>query len=38
MANGETVYERVAGPLAIEYQTGQPNAALGLLPPPGRQP
>lgn len=34
MANGETVHERVSKSIAIEYQTGKPNAALGLLPPP----
>lgn len=35
MANGETVHERISGPIALEYQTGKLNAALGLLPPPG---
>ena len=34
MSDGSTVYERVASPLAIEYQTGRPAAATGLLPPP----
>jgi len=38
MANGETVYDRVSGPIAIEYQTGQPSAAFGLLPAPGQGP
>lgn len=34
MASGETVYERIAEPLAVEYRTGTPNAAMGLLPAP----
>lgn len=34
MLNGETVYERISKPLALEYETGKPNAAMGLLPPP----
>jgi hypothetical protein len=28
MANGQTLYERVREPLAMEYQTGQPNVML----------
>lgn len=35
MADGATVYDRVSGSLAIEYQTGQPDIVMGLLPPPG---
>lgn len=34
MADGATVYERIAEPLAVEYRTGAPNAAMGLLPAP----
>ena len=34
MADGATVYDRVSGPIALEYQTGRPNASAGLLPPP----
>jgi|SRR5690606_15366205 len=34
MADGQTVYERIAEPIAIEYREGRPNATLGLLPPP----
>ena len=34
MADGKTVYERIAEPIAVEYQEGRPNATLGLLPPP----
>lgn len=35
MSDGLTVYERIGESLALEYQTGAPNAAQGLLPPPG---
>jgi len=35
MANGQTVYDRVAQPLALEYETGAPDVTMGLLPPPG---
>lgn len=31
MADGKTVYERVAEPLALEYQHGRPSAVVGLL-------
>lgn len=34
MADGLTVYERAAGQIAHEYETGQPDAVRGLLPPP----
>lgn len=34
MADGSTVYERAKTLIAIEYQTGEPNVTLGLLPPP----
>lgn len=34
MADGFTVYERIAQPIALEYQTGKPSASAGLLPPP----
>lgn len=34
MADGATVYERIAEPLAVEYRTGAPNATMGLLPAP----
>lgn len=34
MADGQTVYERVAQPLALEYETGAPDVTMGLLPPP----
>lgn len=34
MADGFTVYERIAQPIALEYQSGKPSAAAGLLPPP----
>lgn len=30
-STGETVHERIAEPLAIEYQTGQPGPVAGLL-------
>jgi hypothetical protein len=32
MADGATVYDRIAQPIAIEYETGQPNVA--MLPRP----
>lgn len=35
MADGQTVYQRAAQHIAIEYQTGAPNIGMGLLPPPG---
>jgi len=35
MANGQTVYERVAEPIALEYKTGTPDVTMGLLPAPG---
>lgn len=35
LADGRTVHERIAAPIALEYQTGAPRAELGLLPPPG---
>lgn len=28
MANGETVYDRISRPIAIEYETGQPSALM----------
>lgn len=31
MADGKTVYERIAEPIAIEYRTGAPSAGDGLL-------
>lgn len=34
MADGATVYERIAEPIALEYREGRPNATQGLLPPP----
>lgn len=34
MADGFTVYERIAQPIALEYQSGKPSASAGLLPPP----
>jgi hypothetical protein len=34
MADGATVYERIAEPLAVEYRTGAPNVTMGLLPAP----
>lgn len=34
MADGATVYERIAEPIALEYHSGRPNATQGLLPPP----
>lgn len=34
MSDGATVYERVASPIALEYQSGRPAATQGLLPPP----
>lgn len=36
MANGQTVYERIAEPIAIEYRTGAPSAGDGLLMLPAR--
>lgn len=36
MSDGATVYERISEPLSIEYKTGRPAPAAGLLPPPGR--
>lgn len=38
LADGRTVYERVAEPLALEYQTGQASAVVGLLAGPGEAP
>lgn len=35
MADGATVWERVSGPIALEYKEGAPNQALGFLPAPG---
>ena len=35
MANGQTVFERIQGPIALEYREGKPDATMGLLPPPG---
>jgi hypothetical protein len=36
MSNGQTVYDRIREPIAIEYDTGRPAATDGLLlPPPG---
>jgi hypothetical protein len=37
MADGLTVYERIAAPIAIEYAEGRPNVTQGLLPPPSVQ-
>lgn len=34
MADGMTVYERIAEPIALEYQTGKPDRTIGLLSPP----
>lgn len=34
MADGQTLYERVAGPIAIEYQTGKVSAVAGFLEAP----
>jgi hypothetical protein len=34
MADGLTVYERIAAPLALEYKEGRPNPAVGLLAAP----
>lgn len=34
MADGQTVWDRVARPIALEYEGGGPTPALGLLPPP----
>jgi hypothetical protein len=34
MSDGMTVYERIAGPMALEYSEGRPSAVQGLLPPP----
>ena len=34
MADGATVYERMAQPIALEYQTGRMDPAFGLLPKP----
>jgi hypothetical protein len=31
MADGATVYERIAQPIALEYQSGRPDAVAGLL-------
>lgn len=31
MSNGETVYDRISQPIAIEYQTGRPDHVAGLL-------
>lgn len=31
MADGVTVYDRISQPIAIEYQSGRPNAVAGLL-------
>ena len=34
MSDGLTVYERVSGPMALEYQEGRPSAVSGLLASP----
>lgn len=34
LADGATVYDRIAAPIALEYQTGKPDPVAGLLPPP----
>jgi hypothetical protein len=34
LSDGQTVYERVAAPIAIEYQDGRPDPAVGLLTGP----
>jgi len=34
-AGGQTVYERIAEPIAEEYRTGLPSPTVGLLPAPG---
>lgn len=31
MADGATVYDRIAGPIALEYQSGRPSGVAGLL-------
>lgn len=36
MADGKTVYERIAEPIALEYQSGRPSAGEGLLMLPAR--
>ena len=36
MADGKTVYERIAEPIALEYQSGRPGAGEGLLMLPAR--
>lgn len=36
MADGATVYDRIARPIALEYQTGRPDAVAGLLGGPGQ--
>lgn len=35
LSNGETVYDRVSQPIALEYREGRPDNSVGLLPPPG---
>ncbi len=37
MSNGQTVYERIAEPIALEYVTGRPDVTTGLLPAPKDQ-
>lgn len=34
MSDGQTVYERIAEPMALEYAAGRPCATQALLPPP----
>ena len=36
MADGKTVHERIAEPIALEYQSGRPSAGEGLLMLPAR--
>lgn len=35
MLDGNTVYERISGSIALEYKQGSPDAVKGLLAPPG---
>lgn len=35
MSDGATVFERISGPIALEYRTSRPDPVAGLLPPPG---
>ena len=34
MADGKTIYDRISSGIALEYQTGRPNAVAGLLAGP----